>query len=334
MLGYLFKRLLSAVAVVAVVVTCVFFLMFGIGDPAATQLGPNARPEQIQDFKEQHGLDRSIAVQYMSYLGLAPCVRRSSPNYDDGQGHCGLLQGDLAESFTHRDPVADVIARRLPRTLLLSGMALFFQLTFGLVLGVIAATRHNTWLDTTFMGTAFLGISLPTYVTGPLFLLFICSGLGWFPVGGYGEGFWGHVYHGIMPAFTLAIVGSATYARIMRSEMLETLNQDYVRTAKAKGLSGPVVVIKHAMRNALLPIVTLMGLSMAILVSGAIITENIFAWPGMGSLAIEAINTQNVFTVTGIVLIFSLTVQAGNLLADIAVAALDPRIRLGDEGSK
>jgi peptide/nickel transport system permease protein len=184
------------------------------------------------------------------------------------------------------------------------------------------------------MSIAFVGLSLPTFVTGPIFLSRLAFRLGWFPVGGYGFDLWSHVYHAVLPAFVLAIVGAATYARLMRSEMIETLGEDYVRTAMAKGLSRPRVVLAHAARNALLPIVTVLGLSLPLIVSGAIVTEHIFAWPGMGALAVESIHKLDAPTIIGVVVVTSLAVQAGNLLADIAVAALDPRVRLGGDRSR
>ena len=328
MIAYIARRALWGVFVVTVVVTIVFTVVFAIGDPAATSLGPNASPAQIQQFREQQGLDQSLPTQFASYLGVIPCVRQSSRNYDDGNGYCGLLQLDFGQSFRHKEPVFDVIAARFPRTLLLAFMTLLFELLIGLTLGVLAATRKGSLFDTGFMATAFLGISLPTYVTGPIFLLTFAFLYGWFPVGGYGVDFWDHVYHAVLPAFTLAIVGAATYARVMRSEMVEALRNDYIRTARAKGLSGGRVTLRHAFRNALLPVVTMVGLSMAVLVSGAIITEKVFAWPGMGSLAIEAVLAEDAPIIMGVVLIFSIIVQVANLLADLAVAALDPRIRL------
>ena len=328
MTAYLARRALWAIFVVSVVVTIVFSIVFAIGDPAATTLGANASPEQIAQFRAQEGLDKSLPRQFASYLGIAPCVRKSSRNYDDGDGFCGLLQLDFGQSYRHKEPVFDVIAARFPRTLLLAFMTLLFELLIGLTLGVLAATRKGSLFDTGFMATAFLGISLPTYVTGPIFLLTFAFLYGWFPVGGYGVDFWDHVYHAVLPAFTLAIVGAATYARVMRSEMVEALRNDYIRTARAKGLSGARVTLRHAFRNALLPVVTMVGLSMAILVSGAIITERVFAWPGMGSLAIEAVLAEDAPIIMGVVLIFSIIVQVANLLADLAVASLDPRIRL------
>ena len=328
MMAYLARRALWGLFVVVVVVTLVFMVVFAIGDPAATSLGPNASAEQVAQFEDREGLDEPLWRQYAGYLGVMPCVRKSSRRYDEGNGFCGLLQLDFGSSYRHKEPVFDVIVARFPRTLLLAAMTLLFELLIGLTLGVLAATRRGSLFDTGFMATAFLGISLPTYVTGPIFLLVFAFLYGWFPVGGYGVDFWDHVYHAVLPAFTLAIVGAATYARVMRSEMVEALRNDYIRTARAKGLSGARVTMRHAFRNALLPVVTMVGLSMAVLVSGAIITEKVFAWPGMGSLAIEAVLAEDAPIIMGVVLMFSIIVQVANLLADLAVAALDPRIRL------
>lgn len=249
-----------------------------------------------------------------------------------GRGdRCGLLQGDLGESFGHHEPVAAVIGQRLPRTLLLGAIAMLMELLFGLGIGILAAYRRNTWVDTGLMSAAYLGISMPTFVTGPIFLAVFGFYYGWFPLGGYGVGFWDHVYHALLPGFTLAIIGAATYARVMRSELVDTLRSDYIRTAAAKGLPTRGV-LRHAVRNALLPIVTMLGLSLTLLVAGAIITETIFGWPGMGNLAIRSIVNLDTPTVMGVVLVFAVTVQAGNLLADIAVALLDPRVRLETSG--
>ncbi len=332
MIGYVARRLGWALFVVWVVVSGIFVLMNAIGDPAAAVLGAKASPERIAELRRHYGLDRPLHEQYLSYLGLIPCTRRSSPAWNEDprhRGRCGLLQGDFGESFVHKEPVSRLIGYRFPRTLLLGSVSMFFELLFGLTLGVVAAIRRNTWFDTGFMALAFLGISAPSFLTGLLFLHFVAYRLGWFPVGGYGLTPWEHLYHALLPAFTLAIIGAATYARIMRSEMVETLRADYVRTARAKGAGEARVVMRHAFRNALLPIVTIMGLSLPLLVSGAIITESIYAWPGMGSLLLESIYNLDVPTVMAVVVVVSSTVQLGNLLADVAVAALDPRVRLG-----
>jgi peptide/nickel transport system permease protein len=304
------KRIAAGVLVVFAAMSFIFVVANTVGDPAVASLGPNASPDALAAWRHERGYDLSVPERYARYLG-------------------GVLRGDLGTSDRDGQPVTDVILTRLPRTLLLSGMALSFEICWGLALGVLAAVRRGTFLDTGFMGIAFLGISVPTFVSGPIFLLVFAFRLGWFPVGGYGLGFWDHVYHALLPAFTMAIIGAATYARVMRSEMIETMQADYIRTARAKGLHPFRVVMGHGVRNAMLPIVTLMGLSFPLLVSGAIITEQIFSWPGMGRLAIESIYSLDVPMIMGVVLFAAIFVQVGNLLADIAVAMLDPRVRLG-----
>ncbi len=333
MIRFIAQRALWGFLVVVSVVTLVFFLIFVAGDPAVTVLGPQARAEQIADFNAKKGLDRPVGEQFLSYLGILPCVRKDSPKYERGdgsRGYCGVLQGDLGESYSHHESVASVIGFRLPRTLLLASMAVLFELFIGLTAGVIAALRRNRWSDTLIMFGTFVGISLPTYVTGPIALLVFSFLLGWFPFGGYGVDPLDHIYHALLPAFILAIAGAATYARVMRGELIETLRHDHVRTAKAKGMPPSQVVLRHAIRNALLPVVTLVGLSLPFLVGGAIITEKIFAWPGLGLLTIESIESLDAPVIMAVVLMFGVAVQVGNLLADIAVAALDPRIRLND----
>lgn len=325
MIRFLIKRVAFSLLVILLVTSGVYLLVYGYGDPAATTLGQNASQDALRAFNEKHCLDQPISTSYASFIGISPCCR---PDVEDG-GYCGVLQGDMGSSFLHEDPVFDVIGRRLPRTLLLGTLAIGFEVLLGLFFGIIAALRRNTLIDTIVMSGAYLGISLPTYVTGPIFLLVFAFLYGWFPVGGYGHTWSEHLYHALLPAFTLATVGTATYARVMRSEMLDTLSADHVRTASAKGLSKSAVVWRHAVRNALLPIVTLVGLSLPLIASGSIITEAIFAWPGMGSLAIEAITKYDAPTVLGVVIVVSAMVQFGNLLADICVALLDPRIRLG-----
>ena len=305
----LVKRVASSVFVLIAAIVIVFVLMHVVGDPAAASLGPHARAEQLRAFREQHGLDRPVLEQLGSYLG-------------------DVARGNLGKSYRTDEPVTDVILARLPRTALLGGMAMGFEVIIGVLFGVLAAVRRNTWIDTGVMATSFVGISAPTFLSGILFLYFFAFRLGWFPVGGWGTSPTDHVYHALLPAFTLAIIGAATYARVMRSEMLETLQADYVRTARAKGLGPLRVIFAHGARNALLPIVTIMGMQLATLVSGAIITETIYGWPGVGRLAIESIHTMDAPIIMGVVVMVSATVQVGNLLADLAVAGLDPRIRI------
>lgn len=310
MIELVLKRLAIGVVIVFLAMTSIFVVANVVGDPAVASLGPNASPEALAAWRHERGYDLPVPERYARYLG-------------------GLVTGDLGTSDRDGQPVIDVILQRLPRTLLLSGMALSFELCIGLLLGTLAALRRGTLLDTGFMGMAFLGISVPSFVSGPIFLLVFAFRLGWFPIGGYGYDFWDHVGHALLPAFTMAIIGAATYARVMRSEMIETMQADYIRTARAKGLHPFSVVLGHGVRNALLPIVTLMGLSFPLLVSGAIITEQIFNWPGMGRLAIESIYSLDVPMIMGVVLFAAVFVQVGNLLADVAIGLLDPRVRLG-----
>jgi len=308
MIELILKRVGAGVLIVFAATAFIFVLANGIGDPAIATLGPNASPERLEEFREEHGLNDSLAEQFGRYIGAA-------------------VQGDLGRSFRDNQPVTTVIGNRLPRTVLLMGMAMGFQLLFGLTLGILAALRRNTWFDTGFMGMAFLGISIPNFVSGPILLMVVAFRLGWFPIGGYGVTAMDHVYHALLPALTMAIIGTATFARIMRSEMVDTLGEDYVRTAKAKGLHPARVVLSHAARNALLPIVTLLGLRLPFLVAGAIITEAIFNWPGMGRLVIESITSLDVPVIMGVVVITAVAVQIGNIFADVSVGLLDPRVR-------
>lgn len=309
MIGQIAKRALIGLLIVFAATSAMFYVANKVGDPAAAALGPNASPDARAAWRHARGYDRPLAERYGRFLW-------------------GIVTLDLGRSDADREPVFDVIMNRLPRTLLLSGMALSFEIGFGLLLGVLAALRRGTFLDTGFMGLAFLGISVPTFVSGPLFLLAFAFRLGWFPVGGYGVTFWDHVQHALLPAFTLAIIGAATYARVMRSEMIDTMQSDYIRTARAKGLHPFQVVTRHGVRNALLPIVTLIGLSFPLLFSGAIITEHIYNWPGMGRLALQSITLLDIPMIMGVVVFAAIFVQLGNLLADVAVALLDPRVRM------
>lgn len=318
----LVKRIATGILVIFAAITVVFFIANSIGDPARAALGPQASPQALADWRRENGYERRIPGTTDEWERV-PTVELY------GRYLSGLATGDLGRSTRDKQAVIDVILTRIPRTLLLSGMALSFEIAFGLLLGTLAALRRGTLLDTGFMGLAFLGISIPTFVSGPIFLFVFGFRLGWFPIGGYGLGFWDHVYHGLMPAFTMAIIGAATYARIMRSEMIETMQSDYIRTARAKGLHPFQVVVGHGVRNAMLPIVTLMGLSFPSLIIGAIITEQVYNWTGMGRLAIESIASQDVPMIMGVVLFAAIFVQLGNLLADVAVGLLDPRVRVG-----
>lgn len=301
-------KLVRSFFVVWVAMTLVFVLTNLVGDPAVATLGPRAHASQIAEFRRAHGLDRPFHEQYLTYFG-------------------GVLRGDLGRSFRDEQPVLDVVLIRLPRTLLLGAMAMTFELAFGLGIGLLAALRRNTALDALTMSLAFLGVSTPSFLVGLLMLQVFAFRLGWLPVGGYGVTAGEHVEHALLPALTLAVVGAATYARMLRSEMIETLRSDYVRTARSKGLPWSRVVLVHAARNALLPIVTLVGMSTPLLVGAAIVTETVFGWPGLGRLAIEAIYALDVPILLGVVLLAAIAVQAGNLLADAVVSRIDRRVK-------
>jgi peptide/nickel transport system permease protein len=308
MMRFLLGRLCSAVLVLWLVMTGVFLLVNVVGDPARAALSEKASPEQLEAFRKKHGLDRPLRERYGQYL-------------------LELASLDLGVSFQDAQPVTELIARRLPRTLLLGAMALSFELILGLGAGVLAALYRKTWLDTLIMAISFAGISMPSFVIGLWLLGYFAFRLGWFPIGGYGVSALDHLRHAVLPALTLAVMGAATYARLMRSELIEALKSDYVRTARAKGLSMRRVVLVHALRNALVPIVTLLSVSLRIVVSGAVITETIFGWPGMGRLAFEAISGLDLPVVLGIVFVACGVVQLANIVADVAVVALDPRLR-------
>jgi peptide/nickel transport system permease protein len=310
MITFMLRRVATAIFVLWLVMTGVFLLVNVVGDPARAALGEQASGAQLDAFRTKHRLDRPLRQRYVEYMRE-------------------LATFELGTTYQDERPVAAVIAGRLPRTLLLGGMALGLELLLGLGAGVLAALYAKSWLDSAVMATSFVGISMPSFVTGLYFLGYFAFRLGWFPIGGYGVSAVDHVYHAILPALTLAVIGAATYARLMRSELLEALKSDYVRTARAKGLSPLRVVLVHAGRNALLPVVTLLSVSLRVVVSGAVITETIFGWPGMGRLAYEAISGLDLPLVLGIVFVACAVVQLGNVLADLAVAALDPRLREG-----
>jgi peptide/nickel transport system permease protein len=302
------RRLARSLFVVWIAISLVFVLTNLIGDPAVATLGPRAHASQIAEFRAAHGLDRPFHQQYLGYLG-------------------GMLRGDLGTSFRDGRPVLDVVLVRLPRTVLLGAMALGFELLLGLGVGLVATLRRGSALDAIAMSLSYLGVSTPSFLVGLVMLEVVAFRLGWLPAGGYGVTMGEHVEHALLPAITLAIVGASTYARMLRSELIETLRADYVRTARSKGLPPRRVVIAHALRNAILPIITLVGMSMPLLVAGAIITETVFGWPGIGRLAMEAVYSLDVPVLLGVVLISAITVQAGNLAADAVVARIDRRVK-------
>jgi peptide/nickel transport system permease protein len=301
----LIARLGSALVVMLGVCTLVFLLIHLVpGDPVEAMLGESARPADRAALRSSLGLDRPLAHQYLGYLG-------------------GLARLDLGESFLDRRPVAQVLAERIPATLELTAAALALALALALPLGVAAARRRGSWLDSGAMGVSLLGVSIPNFWLGPLLILVFSLWLGWTPVSGR-EG----PASLVLPAATLGTGLAAVLARMVRSSVLEVLGEDYVRTARAKGLSESAVLWGHALRNAWLPVLTLLGLQLGGLLGGAVITETVFAWPGLGSLLVEAIQGRDYPVVQGCVLLISLAYVLVNTLTDLVYAWVDPRIRL------
>ncbi len=306
MSSYLLQRLSGACLVVLGVVSIVFLLLHLVpGDPVEIMLGESASAADRQVLRSALGLDRPLHEQYLGYIG-------------------GLAQLDLGTSIHYRQPVTDLLLDRLPATGLLAGVTLLLTVVLALPLGIVAAIRRNTHWDTGAMGFSLLGVSIPNFWLGPLLILVFSLWLGWLPVSGQGG-----VASVILPALTLGTGLAAVLSRMVRSSMLEVLHEDYLRTARAKGLSPRRVILHHALRNALLPVITLMGLQLGALLAGAVITETVFSWPGVGLLTIEAIQSRDYPVVQACVLLISVTYVIVNLLTDLAYAWVDPRIRLG-----
>jgi peptide/nickel transport system permease protein len=307
MLRYIGERALHTVPVL-VGISVVTFLMLHLvpGDPVLLFAGDKPMTEaQAAVIRHQLGLDRPLVVQYEDYAGR-------------------LLRGDLGRALRSQRPVLDSILEVLPGTVQLTLAALAIATAAGLGLGVAAALAHRTWLDTAAMGIAILGVSMPVFYSSLLLLLFFSFTLGWLPATGEGG-----LDHLILPAIALALVSSAVLARLVRSGMLGVLRQDYIVTARAKGLSRALVVRRHALRNALIPVITMLGLQLGALLGGAVVTETIFSRPGLGRLAVDAILNRDFPLVQGTVLIAAVVYVLVNLFVDIAYAAVDPRIHYG-----
>jgi peptide/nickel transport system permease protein len=306
MLTYILQRLLGALFVIFGVVSIVFLLIHMIpGDPVEIMLGESASTTDREALRVALGLNQPLWVQFQQYL-------------------TGLLQFDMGNSIHFRRPVSDLLLERLPATGLLAAMTLLITLVLALPLGIIAAVRRDTVWDSGAMTFSMLGVSIPNFWLGPILILVFSLWLGWFPVSGR-NGF-GSV---VLPALTLSTGLIAVLSRMVRSSMLEVLGEDYMRTAKAKGLPPQRVILHHGLRNALLPVITLLGLQLGALLAGAVITETVFSWPGVGLLTIESIQSRDYPVVQACVLLISVTYVLVNLLSDLAYAWIDPRIRLG-----
>lgn len=296
-------RLGAALIVVLGVCTLVFLLLHLVpGDPVEAMLGETARPADLAALRERLGLDRPLGVQYGDYLA-------------------GLLRLDLGTSFLDQRAVAAVIAERIPATVQLTAAALVLAVLIALPLGVMAARHQGGALDSAAMSFSVLGLAVPNFWLGPLLILVFSLGLGWTPVSGR-EG-WTSL---ILPAVTLGTGLAALLARMVRASLLEVLNEDYIRTARAKGLAESAVLWRHALKNAALPILTLLGLQLGGLLGGAVITETVFSWPGVGSLLVDSIKARDYPVVQGCVLLISLIYVGVNTLTDLLYLWIDPRI--------
>jgi peptide/nickel transport system permease protein len=312
MLAYLVGRIAATLPVMGVVALFVFSLLYvAPGDPAAIIAGDQASPEDVERIRAGLGLDRPFLIRF-------------------GDWSWSIIQGDLGTSIFTNLPVTQLIAQRLEPTLSLMMITLLLAITIAVPMGVVAAWKSSTWIDWTVMGVAVFGFSVPVFVVGYLLAYVFALELEWLPVQGYtpfAEGFWPWLENLVLPAVALGGVYIALIARITRATMLEVLQQDYVRTARAKGVGRRGVLFIHALKNAAVPIVTVIGIGIALLIGGAVVTESVFAIPGLGRLTVDAILRRDYPVIQGVVLLFSFVYVLVNLMIDLLYTILDPRIR-------
>ncbi|MFI5377232.1 MAG: nickel ABC transporter permease [Candidatus Rokuibacteriota bacterium] len=303
MRSYLLRRLWQSLLVLFGVSVVVFLILHLTGDPAALLLPPDATAEDIAKFRTAMGFDDPVAVQYVRFLK-------------------GAVRGDFGESLRHGEPAMGLVLERLPATFELAGAGLLIALTLAIPAGIVSAVRRNTTVDYVSTVVALLGQAMPTFWLGIMLILVFSVRLNWLPSSGRGS-----LEHLILPAITLGLFTTARITRLTRSGMLEVLGQDYIRTARAKGMGEPPVVWKHALKNASIPIVTIVGIELGTLLGGSVITETIFAWPGVGRLSVQAIFNRDYPVVQSAVFLLASTFVIVNLLVDVVYTYLDPRIR-------
>ena len=305
MVAYLLSRLVQSVAILVGVTLVTFFLLFIVpADPARQIAGRSATPEVVENVRNELGLNLPFHLRYLRYLSH-------------------LAQGDLGRSYLQRSQVSELITSRLPATLLLMVGAIVCELTLGLTMGLLAAVWRGSRIDQILMVLSFIGVSAPQFVVGIILLYVFSVYLGWFPIGGYG-----HFSNLVLPSVTLGILGAGWYSRMMRSSMINVLREDYVRTARAKGMSPATVVLGHALPNAILPIIAMIGIDIGYFMSGIVVVESVFGWPGIGQLAWQAIQRVDIPIIMGVTLVSACAIVLGNLLADLIAPLIDPRIRL------
>jgi len=298
------RRLVQSALILLGVAAITFILLYALpADPARMLAGRSATAQTVASIRHQLGLDQPLLMQFWHYLS-------------------GLLQGDLGRSYAQKTEVWTLIAARLPATLTLMAAGIFVEVVLGLIFGTIAAIYRGSGIDRLVMMAAFVGVSAPQFVVALLLLYLFAVTLGWFPMSGYGS-----FAHIVLPAVTLGVLGAGWYARMVRSAMIDVLNQDYIRTARAKGLSSRRIILRHALPNAILPIIAMIGIDIGQFMGGVVVVEAVYGWPGIGQLAWQAIQQIDIPIIMGVTLTSALAIITGNLLADLIAPVIDPRIR-------
>jgi peptide/nickel transport system permease protein len=298
------RRLVQAVLILLGVAVITFVLLYALpADPARMIAGRSATAQTVANIRHQLGLDQPMLVQFWTYLH-------------------NLLSGNLGRSYAQKTDVWTLIVARLPATLTLMFAGIVVEVVLGLMLGTIAAVRRGGFVDRAVMMASFVGVSAPQFVVALLLLYVFAVTLGWFPMSGYGT-----LAHVVLPATTLGVLGAGWYARMGRSAMIDVLNQDYVRTARAKGLSSRRIVFRHALPNAILPVIAMIGIDIGQFMGGVVVVEAVYGWPGIGQLAWQAIQQVDIPIIMGVTLVSALAIVIGNLLADLIAPLIDPRIR-------
>ena len=313
MSSFLIKRILSTLPVMLIVAVLVFMMLrLTPGDPAAIIAGDAASPENIAKIRENFGLDRPLVVQFGIWFG-------------------NLLSGNLGESYYFKKTVVELIAQRVEPTVALASLTILIAVLVAVPLGVLAAWRMGGWLDRALMGFSVLGFSVPVFVFAYILIYIVSLKLGWLPVQGYRrigeEGFWQFLRHLILPSITLSVIYIALIARVTRAAVSEVLTEDFIRTARAKGLPEMKVLWRHAFANAAVPIATVIGIGIALLIGGVVVTESVYGIPGLGRLTVDAVLARDFPTIQGVILLFSFVYVLINLLVDLSYVLLDPRIR-------
>lgn len=312
MFGFIIQRLLATIPVLGMVAVFVFLMLrLTPGDPAAVLAGDNGTPDQIAQIREALGLNEPLLIQLGIWVG-------------------NILQGDFGQSYFFKKDVSELILLRVEPTVALATTTLILTIVVAVPIGVLAAYRHGTWIDRSVMAFSVAGFSVPVFVLGYILIYLFAMEIDLFPVQGYkpiADGFWPFLHRLVLPSITLSVIYIALIARITRASVLEVLGEDYIRTAYAKGLKANTVLLKHALRNAAVPIVTVIGIGIALLIGGVVVTESVYNIPGLGRLTVDAVLGRDYPTIQAIIIVFSFVYVVINLLVDLSYSLLDPRIR-------